>query len=179
MKSPFPKTISVAHLPTVHLHHLSPSFPPSLPGIVVLAHFAFFGVFIFYSLLPLLAHRFWIFGSKCCEVHVKCFADASVFSDLLQHFRMFCFLALTFDAHKWRRKLHQNCFDEGWDHSTILHNHPSLKTFPVVPTMEHQETEGSQQNPLKPKVFQIPKPPQNHPLRIRPFQRDKGRSEER
>ncbi|TNM97056.1 hypothetical protein fugu_015212 [Takifugu bimaculatus] len=45
--------------------------------------------------------------------------------------------------------------------------------------MEHQETEGSQQNPLKPRVFRVPKPPQNRPLTIRPFQRDKGRLGER
>lgn len=50
MKFLYPKTISVVHLPTVNLHHLSPSFPPSLPGIVALAHFAFFGVV--YSLPP-------------------------------------------------------------------------------------------------------------------------------
>lgn len=44
MRLLFPKTISVVHLPTVNLHHLFPSFPPSLPGIVVLAHSGFFCV---------------------------------------------------------------------------------------------------------------------------------------
>lgn len=59
MRMLFPQTISVVHLPTVILHHLSPPFPPSLPGIVVLAPFGFLCCWCIFPSLLLTHFSLW------------------------------------------------------------------------------------------------------------------------